>query len=414
MKLEEFLSELVSAYEAFNSSDQDAPSGCFCLMLDHWDRLRGQHGYRGLLDLLGQFFDLIQKHLDVEVCVTRLNERCILGLLPHSSVRTTEKQMLKLFKLLAESTFDVHKESLAVSVTLGYVEFDHRFTDADGLLLSMVRGTEKISAAGGNEIRQIKPDVSADQASGSDRQMLGLLMESLRKDAIKVLFQPIMATASEPAQSFQALPRLMAADGSLITAAAFIPPAREAGILNTLDRWMISHCAELLASDYQLLPIRLFLSQGDSLIQQPERRDWLEKLTEKNRSLSGKLALDFALPDVLGNIKGAHELFVLLDRLGIEICVSQVDEHSRWDLLVDELPADFIKMSPGFVRRLAEEETLEHAFRKASTPARERGAKIIMPMVEDAGMAANLWRVGADYMQGFMIQEAQDKIDLGD
>lgn len=414
MKLEEFISELVSAYESFTSSDRDAPSGCFCLMLDHWDRLRGQHGYRGLLEVLRQFFDLVDKHLDVEVCVTRLNERCIVGLLPHSSVRTTEKQMAKLFKLLAESTFDVRKESLAVSVTLGYVEFDHRFTDADRLLLSLVRGTEKTSAAGGNEIRQIKPDVSADQASGSDRQMLGLLMESLRKDAIKVLFQPIMATASEPAQSFQALPRLVAADGSLIAAAAFISPAREAGVLATLDRWMISHCANLLANEYQFLPIRLFLSQGDSLIQQPERRDWLEKLTEKNRSLSGKLALDFALPDVLGNIKGAHELFVLLDRLGIEICVSQVDEHSRWDLLVDELPADFIKMSPGFVRRLAEEETLEHAFRKASTPARERGAKIIMPMVEDAGMAANLWRVGADYMQGFMIQEAQDKIDLGD
>lgn len=414
MKLEEFISELGAAYDAFTSSDRDAPSGCFCLMLDHWDRLRGQHGYGGLLALLSQFFDLIQANLDVEVCVTRLNERCILGLLPHSSIRTTEKQMAKLFKLMVESTFDLHEESLAVSVTLGYVEFDHRFTDADRLLLSLVRGTEKTSASGGNEMRQIKPDVSADQASGSDRQMIGLLMESLRKDAIKVLFQPIMATAGEPAQSFQALPRLVAADGSLIPAAAFVASAREAGVLNVLDRWMISYCAGLLANEYQLLPIRLFLSQGDSLIQLPERRQWLEKVAEKNSALSGKLALDFSLPDVLGNIKGARELFTLLDRLGIEICISQVDEHSRWDLLVEDLPADFVKMSPGFVRRLAEEDDLENAFREVSTPSRERGAKIIMPMVEDAGMAANLWRVGADYMQGFMIQEAQDKIELGD
>ncbi|MFP4208776.1 MAG: EAL domain-containing protein [Wenzhouxiangella sp.] len=414
MKLEEFIAELAAAYEAFSSSDRDAPSGCFCLMLDHWDRLRGQHGYAGLLALLKQFFDLIDEHLDVEVCVTRLNERCILGLLPHSSIRTTEKQMSKLFRLLAEATFDVGKESLAVSVTLAYVEFDHRFTDAERLLLSLVRGTEKCSAAGGNEMRQIRPDVSADQASGSDRQMLGLLMESLRKDAVKVLFQPIMATAGEPSQSFQALPRLVAADGSLIAAAAFIPPARDAGVLETLDRWMLAHCAGLLANDYQLLPIRLFLSQGDSLIQQPERRAWLERLVEKNPAVSGKLALDFALPDVLGNIKGSRELFALLDRLGIEICVSRVDEHSRWDLLVDDLPTDFVKMSPGFVRRLADEVSLEQAFRDVSTPARERGAKIIMPMVEDAGMAANLWRVGADYMQGFMIQEAQERIDLGD
>ncbi|MFW5816020.1 MAG: EAL domain-containing protein [Wenzhouxiangella sp.] len=414
MKLEEFLSELNAAYDAFSHSDRDAPSGCFCLMLDHWDRLRSQHGYGGLLSLLTQFFDLIGEHLDVEVCVTRLNERCLVGLLPHSSIRTTEKQMAKLFKLLASSTFEVGKESLAVSVTLAYVEFDHRFTNAERLLLSLVQGAERVCGLGGNQMTQIQADVSADDASSSDRKMLGLLMELLRKDALKVLFQPIMATVSEPAQSFQALPRLLAADGSLIPAAAFVPPAREAGVLNILDRWMISYCADLLANEYQLLPIRLFLSQGDSLVQSAERRQWLEKLAEKNASLSGKLALDFSLHDVLGNIKGARELFALLDRLGIEICVSQVDEHSRWDLLVEDLPADFVKMSPSFVRRLAEEATLEKAFREVSTPARERGAKIIMPMVEDASMAANLWHVGADYMQGFMIQEAQDRIDLVD
>ncbi|HMA98566.1 MAG TPA: EAL domain-containing protein, partial [Wenzhouxiangella sp.] len=117
---------------------------------------------------------------------------------------------------------------------------------------------------------------------------------------------------------------------------------------------------------------------------------------------------------VLGNINGSRELFSLLDKLGIEICVSQVDEHSRWDLLVKDLPADFVKMSPSFIRRLGEGDGLEKEFLDASTPARERGVKVIMPMVEDANMAANLWHVGADYMQGFMIQEAQERIDLSD
>ena len=414
MSFEEFLAELSAAHEAFASSETQVSCGAFCLMLDHWERLRRQHGYSGLMALHGQIFDQIEEHLDVEVRVVRLSERGMVGLLPHSSLRTVEKQMNKLFKQLGNATFGAGDESLALSLTLAYLEFDHRFTDADQLLLNLVTGAEKVSGAGGNELLQVRPDVSADQAASSDRQMLGLLMEGLRKDAVKVLFQPIMSTAAEPSQSFQALPRLVAADGSLIPAASFITPAREAGVLHVLDRWMLSYCASLLANEYQLLPIRLFLSQGESLIQNPERRDWFEKLADKNRALSGKLALDFSLPDVLGNLKGSQALFELLDKLGIEICVSQVDETSRWDLLVEKLPADFVKMSPGFVRRLAEDPSLESAFREASNPARARGAKIIMPMVEDASMAANLWQVGADYMQGFMIQEAQEKIELGD
>ncbi|MEE4295333.1 MAG: EAL domain-containing protein [Wenzhouxiangella sp.] len=414
MRFEDFIAEMSSAYATFAEGDKGAASACFCLALDHWERVRGQHGYSGLVALLNQFVDLVEAELDVEVCVSRLNERSIVGLLPQSSKRTSEKQLTKLFKQIGAATFDVDDESLAVSITAAWTEFDHRFIDADRLLVSLVKGAERASAAGGNQLVQIRPDVSIDAANGSDRQMLGLLMEFLRKDALKVLYQPVLATNSEPAKSFQALPRLVSADGSLIPAAAFVPAAREAGVLNVLDRWMITYCASLLANEYQLLPIRLFLSQGDSLIQDSGRRDWLANLAEHNSSLSGKLALDFNIQDVLGNIKGARELFELLESLGIEVCVSQVDEHSRWDLLVDELPVDFVKMSPDFVQRLAGGDGLEATFREVSTPARERGAKIIMPMVEDASMAANLWRVGADYMQGFMIQEAQERIDLSD
>jgi EAL domain-containing protein (putative c-di-GMP-specific phosphodiesterase class I) len=414
MKLEAFIEELVSSYASFADGDADAPSASFCLMLDHWERVRGQRGYGGLLVLLNQFEALVEEHLDVEVTVARLNERCIIGLLPHSSLRTANKQMNKLFKELAGSTFEVNGESLVVAVTLSWTEFDHRFMSGEKLLLDLVKSAERISAAGGNQISELHPDVSAEEASGSDRQMLGLLMELLRTDALKVLFQPILATRNEPSKSFQALPRLVSADGSLIPAASFVPAAREAGVLKVLDRWMISYCAGLLANEYQLLPIRLFLSQGDSLIQDAERREWLEGLTERNSSISGKLALDFSIDDVLGNINGSRTLFSLLDKLGIEICVSRVDEHSRWDLLVEDLPVDFVKMSPSFIKRLGEGDGLENAFRTASTPARERGVKIIMPMVEDASMAANLWHVGADYMQGFMIQDAQERIDLSD
>ncbi len=414
MWFEDFMDEVSSSYATFSESDKGVPSACFCVALDHWERVRSQHGYRGLVALLNRFVELVEAQLDVEVCVSRLNERSIVGLLPQSSTRTAEKQLTKLFDQMETATFDLDDESMAVSVTIVWTEFDHRFIDADRMLVTLVKGAERTSTAGGNQLIQIRPDVSSEEANGSDRQMLGLLMEFVRKDELKVYFQPIMATDPEPAKSFQALPRLISAEGSLIPAAAFVPAAREAGVLNVLDRWMLSHCASLLANEYQLLPIRLFLSQGDSLIQDQARRDWLANLAEHNSSLSGKLALDFNIQDALSNIKGARKLFRLLDDLGIEVCVSQVDEHSRWNLLVDDLPADFVKMSADFVQRLASDGSLESVFREISTPVRKRGAKIIMPMVEDASMAANLWRVGADYMQGFMIQEAQERLDLSD
>jgi len=414
LMLEEFIEKLSASYTSFADSQDAEISACFCLVLDHWERVSAQHGYGGLLKLLKTFLARIEDDLDVEIVMARLSERSLVGLIPPGSKQSPKERLTRLFERVTGSTFEVGGDSLAISVTLAWANFDLRFTSADNLLLSLTRTAKQLSATGGNRIVHIQAEMTAEQASGSNRRMLALLLESLRTNSLKVLFQPVMSTAAEPTQSFQALPRLVASDGSLIPAAKFVPAAREAGILATLDRWMLTHCIKMLAKDYQQIPIRIFLTQGDYLIQLPERREWLERLAAKNELASAKLALDFSLSDFLSQVMGAHELFALLRQFGMEVCVSNVDERSRWDLLVKEFPVDFVKMSPSFVRRLAHEEILESEFVRVSAPARERGVKIIMPMVEDAGLAANLWHLGADYMQGFMIQEAQEQIDLAD
>lgn len=414
MTLEQFIEKLLGTYEAFSASETDRPSACLCLVLDHWERFREQYGYSGLVDLVGQVRGVMLSQSDVDVVACALNERSVLALMPQCSLKTAKKQVDKFFRLIGQDTFALGEETIALSVTLCYSEFDHRFTSADQLLVNLVKSTEQIAAAGGNAVERIRPNVSVGQASGSDRQMLGLLMESLRKDAVKVLFQPLMATAGEPSKTFQALPRIQATDGSLIPAASFVPVAREARVLGVLDRWMIQRAIQLLVNDYHLQPIRLFLSQGESLLVNPERRDWLRKLIEKHPGVSGKLVLDFDLADALANLKSTGEFLALADELGIEVCFSRVDEHSKWDLLRGSLRVDYVKMSPDFVQRLGQDSALEQVFQGVSAPVREQGTKIIMPMVEDASVAANMWRTGADYMQGYMIEKETETLDLGD
>ena len=414
MTLEQFIDNLVDAFEAFSSGEADQPSACLCVALDHWDRLREQYGYSALINLVGEVRGVMSAGSDVEILVCRLNERCLLAFLPRCCLATAEQQAEKLFRLLGQELFAMGEETVALSVSLCFTEFDHRFTSADGLLLDLVRSTEQLSASGGNTVKRVRPSVSADQASASDQQMLGLLMESLRKDAVKLLFQPLMATAGEPSKSFQVLPRITASDGSLISASQFVPVAREAQVLELLDRWMLQQAIQLLVNEYHLQPVRLFLSQGESLLINPERREWLRRLIEKHPTVSGKLVLDFALDDALANLKSAGEFLALADKLGIGVCLSRVDEYSKWDLLAGRLQVDYIKMSPGFVLRLGQESALEQEFQLISAQARKQGTRIIMPMVEDAKVAAHLWRTGADYLQGYMIEKEAETLELGD
>jgi len=308
MTPEQFLLKINRAYKGFAGSDSDQPAACFCLMLDHWQKLRKQFGYGGLFGLIEEIHELIAEELDIEVVTSAFNERSVIGWIPHCSLRTAEKQTHKLHELVGSRHFSVGDEELALSVSLTYAEFDHRFTSADRLLLSVVSGAEHLSAAGGNEIQRIRPEVSLGGAGAGNRQMLGLLMESLRKDALKVLFQPLMSTAGEPSEIFQLLPRLSTTDGSLIAASDFVDVAREAGVLGVLDRWMLQRAIHLLSHEYDLQPIKFFLSQGESLLNSAERRDWLQKQAEAYPGVSGKLIIDFALEDVAFQPQGCRKV----------------------------------------------------------------------------------------------------------
>jgi EAL domain-containing protein (putative c-di-GMP-specific phosphodiesterase class I)/GGDEF domain-containing protein len=412
MTPKQFMQKLLEAYQAFSAGQTDQPSACLCLMLDHWSRLRDQYGYSGLATLIEELLEVTVSTIEMPSHACALNERTVLVLVPECSLKSAEDLAGKVFQRADTEAFSIGQDAAALSISLGFCELDHRFTSADRMLMELVDGTQETMLAGGNAIRKIEPDVSLGQASRSERKMLGLLMESLRKDAMRVLFQPLLATNSESAKSFQILPRLLATDGSLVRAASFVPVARKAKVLGVLDRWMVQRAVQLLVHEYQLLPVRLFLSQGESLLVQPERREWFRRLIEKHPEVSGRLVLDFSIEDALASLKSTSEFMRLAHQLGIQICFSQVDEHSKWDLMANRLRPDYLKMSAQFVERLSQDSALEFDFQRISAPIRKQGTKIIMPMVEDAVVAANLWRTGADYMQGYMIEKETETLEL--
>jgi len=300
---------------------------------------------------------------------------------------------------------------VAITVSLAHARFDHRFTQVDELLVPLVRRVEHIERDGGNALAAVRPGISASKAKSSSDHMLSLLMEALRMDSIKVVFQPLLATRGrETTESYQMLPRLASGDGKLIAAAEFLPIAREAALLPVLDRWMTVHASRLLRGPFADRDARLFINQSDALLADSERRQWLSRHLASEAELAGRLVLEIPLEDAMAHLRGAAQLLEIAREHEIGVCLSHVDEHSRWDLLTRELAVNFVRMSPDFVARLTQDPSLEERFQELSEPVRAQGVRTIMPMIEDPQTAASMWRSGADLMQGNMIQEPEDSI----
>lgn len=385
--------------------------GLVLLRFDRAESLRNQLGFTGLSTLCARLEARIAEHLDERHFSVRFDWTSLLIAIPATAGEAFHETVAALFSELTDATYEVGDDDIALTVTLSYARFDHRFTGVDELLLSLFRRADSVEADGGNAMAEVRPGISLSQALGSGDHMLGLLMEALRTDGMRVVFQPLLATSGADAtESYQMLPRLPAGDGKLITAAEFLPRAREAKLLPVIDRWMTVHAMQLLRGPLSAREVRLFINQSEALLVDAERRDWLRDHLDADRALASRIVLEVPLEDAMSHLRGARQLFELSRDYGVGICLSHVDEHSRWELLSSDLAPRFVRMAAGFVSRLASEPSLQERFMDLSEPVREQGTRIIMPMIEDSQTAASMWRSGADFMQGNMIQAPEDSI----
>ena len=395
-----------------SGSDQK-PGGIVMVEIDRFRQLRGQQGFRAVFRLARQVRKDLISHLDDRGEIHRFGLSGFIMILPALDAGELQSMAEDLFAGLSQSTFDIGNDAMAISASMAVAKFDHRFAGADRLLVSMAERIEEIMADGGNQLAFVEPGVSANLALDSEEHMLGLLMDALRSNRLRVVFQPLLATNSEShIRSFQMLPRLSSSDGHLIAAAEFIPVARAAKLLPVLDRWMVNHAVKLFRGPLKSQSVRLFINQSDALLAESGRLEWLIDTLRKSAGLNGKIVIELRLDDAMAHLKHSAQLISEARDHGAEVCLSMVDEHSRWDLLAGKLECEFLRMSPGFVTHLATEPDLEKRFLQISKPLRDKGTRIIVPMIEDQRTAASMWRTGADFMQGNMIQEPEDTIAL--
>ena len=405
---------LISRIARFEeAASEQSPGGVLLVTVDRFRQLRSQLGFRLLFALIRKVRARLGDGVEAPGEVFRFGLSSFVIVLPKAEIDDLQHLAGELFSSLSRQSFDVDDESMAISVSMVVARFDPRFAGADRMLVAMSERLEKVLGEGGNELSYLEPGVSAMLALDSEDHMLGLLMEALQHNGVKVVFQSLLATgADEPTRSYQMLPRLQTTDGELIVAAEFIPVAKAARLLPVLDRWMVTHAVKLLRGPLKAEPVRLFINQSDALLTDPERLQWLIETLDKLSSLTGKLVIELPLDDAMSHLKHSAQLITRVREAGSGICFSMVDEHSRWDLLGGDLDCDFLRMSPGFVARLSNLPDLEERYLKLSEPVRKRGVRVIMPMIEDQATAASMWRTGADFMQGNMIQEPEDTIAL--
>lgn len=254
-------------------------------------------------------------------------------------------------------------------------------------------------AAGQHGVRVVRKVKTA-----VDIGLLERIRVALETTGFQLLFQPIVSLRGEDDAQFQVLLRMQGSDQRVHTAAEVIPEAKRAGLIRAIDKWVLSHCAALLAKRARTsrLP-RLFISQSLDSLCDPDHAVWLRDLLSENGIAGDAISVELHSQDGMRAVDEVRRHAVALKEFGATLTVSGFESGAAGERLLQSVPVDYVKVSPRYLRLTdaavaAELKTLvEHL--------QESGKRVIAPRVEDARSTASLWVAGVDFIQGNFVQQ---------
>ncbi len=245
-------------------------------------------------------------------------------------------------------------------------------------------------------------DATIDSAGNDFAQAI---RNAIRNDEFQVLFEPIVALQGGNDAQFELLLRYCPMDGDVISHSELHARTIEHGQNSDIDRWLLNKALATLdeRSRAGKSLSKLFVAQSVESLRDPSRIGWLRQSMDTRRITSTGLYLAFRMNDVVRELKHAIVFFQSARQQGIRIVLDHFESTLTTLQLLSYLPIDAVKLSS---RYLDPATNLRDELLTLVNAAHAGGKHVVAARVEDAKLAASLWSVGVDYIQGNFVQSA--------
>ncbi len=233
--------------------------------------------------------------------------------------------------------------------------------------------------------------------------------ESIKSRNFKWLYQSIIATKDESQEIYQLALQILTKSGENLATKEYYDVAEKSNLLGVLDRFTLEHAIRV---------IRLGEQKGHktiALTNQTFSNFESKQLRNKNLTTINKLKLPHGSLIFQFNMKNAQEKISLLpeiardfNNVGIGVCLSHFDCSTIAWKIARKLHTKWVRLSPQTKAKEFDSETFE-SLKKTINKAHTLGYKVIVSKVDSAKLAADLWKLNIDYLQGDFIQAPTKK-----
>jgi EAL domain-containing protein (putative c-di-GMP-specific phosphodiesterase class I)/PleD family two-component response regulator len=384
----------------------DQSGGLVFLEVENLGLLRERIGLTALEIMLGDVSRLVATTVG-DLPVTRFGDGSYLLLDTHRSEASLDSLATLIRQTVMQKPFQALGHPLRLRVAVGVCAFLHGFNEA-GTMINAVEKVAREARTHDRGIRRFEPPRAAEALK--EAALLAQVREALDQDSLVLLYQPVVAVAGNDVSQYQALLRVRDSSGKLRPAAEIIPIAERSNLIVDIDRWVmmqsITLIRERLAEDQ---PINLFVTQSPLTLSSPGQSDWLKTELAGSGTPGASLVIELRLEDVTLHAATVRQFCDSLVGIGVQFCLSQYKAGSAAESLVQQLPLSFVKLDRKYTTGSITPE-LRDELKTLINQAHASNLQVIGHGVEDAQAAATLWMSGIDFIQGNLVQQADQEL----
>ncbi|MDA1076471.1 MAG: EAL domain-containing protein [Proteobacteria bacterium] len=396
--LETFLTRV-----APGENKDDELRAIFFAVIDDFEELSRNHGLRASQSLARQVAKaLIEAAIDLPFALISPHQFA-LGLNGKSQddiLHRVENLRAAIDVLLIE----VGERTIRVTMSFAGVLQDQHSAAAEALDSAYIelkkglkQGRNRISMPALPEAR-----VQSNEAADTLRQ----INDAIDDHSFTLLFQPIISLKGDAEEHYEVFLRMLADDGKHIAPGNFLQAAIDNGVANKIDRWVVLQSIKMLSSHRaDGHNTRLSINVTSNSLTDPEFIDWLGVAIKAARMPSDAVIFQVAEPDAANYVRQTRDFVEGLKGLHCRASLNRfTGDHRAFDLL-SHIPVDLVKLDGSLVSNVADNEQERQQLIECIQTLQELGKLSIVPMVESAQVLSILWQAGANYIQGYYLQE---------
>lgn len=231
------------------------------------------------------------------------------------------------------------------------------------------------------------------------------LRASLISNRVIPHYQPIVHCRDGSLFAYEALARIREADGTLISAGAFIEAAEKYGLIRDFDRVIIRHAFADLVEHIAVhgLRFQLFLNLSAQEIQSRGVLNFAEQLCIEMGVPPNTVVFEITERDAINDMAHMRTFLRELRAKGFLFALDDFGSGYNSFHYLRELTFDYVKIDGAFVRNILESRADQILVHNLSRLCQDLGIRTIAEFVESEATLTMLRDMGIDYAQGYHV-----------